>query len=154
MYVCVCSHMCTCVFSYKLIVLPGRSSERAQEKLICRAPLWEPPRALLGSLLSFSPIHILGHRPQEHSSGSPWSPCFLRASGLLSNLVGISEQEGCTAKPRQRASGLPCQFVPLGVQRGGQGQQGGMGPRRNGQMSACLLDNLDSCGLGHLVCPD
>lgn len=68
---------------------------------------------------------------------------------------GISEQEGCTAKPLDREGfyRLPCRLYLWECREGAEVSRG-MVPRRSGQVPARLEPPGASCGLGHLAYPE
>ena len=154
MYVCVCSHMCTCVFNYKLIRAPRKKFRMGSRKSWSAEHLFgnhgpEPFSALCSPIFSTT----LGRRPQEHSSGVTMITLLLeslRATFKFSQSPdrGISEQEGCTAKPLDREGfyRLPCRLYLWECREGAEVSRG-MVPRRSGQMPACLEPPGASCGL-------
>ena len=100
----------------------------------------EPFSALRSPIFSTT----LGRRPQGHSSGVRMVTLLLeslRATFKFSQSPdrGISEQEGCTAKPLDREGfyRLPCRLY-LWEYREGAEVSRWMVPRRSGQMPACL----------------
>ena len=82
----------------------------------------------------------LGPRPQGHSLGVTMVTLLLESLRAISNSANLRTEELVNKKsarqnPGQRLLRIALSSVPLGVQRGGQGQQGGWIP---GGMDRCL----------------
>ena len=142
MCVCVCSHACTCVFSYKLIRAHGkksrmgpRKSRSAEHTLGTTA---QSPAVLFASP-TFSTA--LARRPQGSSSGVTAATLLLENPKATFRCSlppdrGTREQEACSANPWTERRLLRIAVCPCGIAQMGPRSAGGW--PRSGRMPAFL----------------